>query len=66
MNRRGNQVRILNVMLRIELLGPFDDPQLLSPMYVIYRILSMYSLKRLSVVKKFSAVAYLLNGQTFG
>jgi hypothetical protein len=66
MNRRGNSVRTLNVMLRIELLGPFDDPQLLSPMYVIYRILSVYAHMRLSVVKKFDAVAHLLKGQTFG
>jgi len=43
MNRRGNRVRTLNVMLRIKLLGPFDDPQPVSPMYVIYRILSVYS-----------------------
>ena len=66
MNRRGNRVRTLNVMLRIELLGPFDDPQLLSPMYVIYRILSVYSLQRLSVVKKFNTVAHLLKGHPFG
>jgi len=47
----------------IELLGPFDDPLLLSLMYVICGILSVYSLQRLDVVKKFNAVEYLLKGQ---